>query len=312
MSPRIAAIVPSRNRRSKTLRFLKGLSQQTSVEVGIILVDANSSDGTPDAVFQEFPLISILHVDDDSYWTASTNRGVVKALEEGYDYILTINDDGVINSNYLETLIRMIQKHQLMILGSRHDYLDDPSLVASIGIGLDWNRHLVRILYADCPVQCLPAEVRNADILDVDTVTGNGTLFHRSVFDQVGLFDEKHMPHYYADSELVLRAKRRGMRVCVTPQAIIWEDTPTPSEQVLARQEESDRSLWEDFIYTFFHKKSGEMISAKLHFVLRHCPPQYKIQAILRRTIGAMGGWWVRRLRRQMQRVLSPSLNNAN
>ncbi|OUC14924.1 MAG: hypothetical protein B0A82_09705 [Alkalinema sp. CACIAM 70d] len=312
MSPRIAAIVPSRNRRSKTLRFLKGLSQQTYAKVGIILVDANSSDGTPEAVCQDFPHISILHVDDNSYWTASTNRGVEKALEEGYDYILTINDDGVINSNYIETLIGIIQKHQLMILGSRHDYLNDPNLVACIGIGLDWNRHLVRILYSNCPIQHLPPEIGNAEILDVETVTGNGTLFHRSVFDQVGLFDEKHMPHYYADSELVLRAKSRGMRVCVTPQAIIWEDTPTPSEQALARQRGAERSLWEDFIYTFFHKKSGEMISAKLHFVLRHCPPQYKIQAILRRTIGAVSGWWVRRLGRQMQKVLSPSLSNAN
>ena len=50
------------------------------------------------------------------------------------------------------------------------------------------------------------------DPLPVDTMPGNGVLIPRSVFEKVGFYDERHMPQYHADSDLVLRARAAGLQ----------------------------------------------------------------------------------------------------
>jgi glycosyltransferase involved in cell wall biosynthesis len=82
MNIRIAAIVPCRNRQEKTLRFLKSIYQQSiyqqsHVELDVVLVDADSSDGTVEAVAQYYPATFVLRVGSEDYWSAGTNAGVL-------------------------------------------------------------------------------------------------------------------------------------------------------------------------------------------------------------------------------------------
>jgi GT2 family glycosyltransferase len=302
---RVAAVIPCRNRKLKTLRFLEAFAQQTYADLDVVVVDANSQDGTPLAVAQQFPQVHVISVGDESYWTASTNRGVEWAIDRGYDYILTINDDCVVQPDYVATLLHLAKKYNLPILGSRIDYLEAPGLIWTLGISTHWTKHLFCLDYRDRLVEDLPPAIAQAEVLDAVALAGDGVLIHRSVFEQVGLYQETHLPHYLSDVELVLRAKRQGFRAGVTPQAIVSEEAPTPAQR--AAQVPVDKSLWQDFYNTFIHTRSGEKLSAKLYIVLHYCPWYLKPIALGRRFL-AVGHWLLRAMLLRCRRRVRSSL----
>ena len=129
MGSTIAAIVPCRNRKEKTLRFLQQVLQQTYPDLTVIIVDADSNDGTPEAVEYYYPKAIVLRVDSEDYWSATTNAGVKFALAHQFDYILTINDDATIAPDHVQVLFETAQQQHIQILGSRIDYLAQPGLV---------------------------------------------------------------------------------------------------------------------------------------------------------------------------------------
>ena len=58
---------------------------------------------------------------------------------------------------------------------------------------------------------------------------GNGSLFHRTVFEQIGLYDDRWTPHYHGDSELTMRAERAGIARWVSPAPLVTSASFTPA-----------------------------------------------------------------------------------
>ncbi|MBE9079946.1 glycosyltransferase family 2 protein [Romeria aff. gracilis LEGE 07310] len=136
--PSVAAVVPTYNRREKTLRFLTIALTQTYPRLTVIVVDAASADGTAEAVQQQFPQVVLLTTSDRDYWSATVNVGVRYALTHGFDYILTIYDDSVIEPDHLERLVALAERRQLKILGNRIDYLAQPGQIWALGTYIRW------------------------------------------------------------------------------------------------------------------------------------------------------------------------------
>ncbi len=298
----IAAIVPCYNRREKTLRFLDRIHQQTHVGLDIILVDASSIDGTRQAIAAQFPQVTVLTVNNDCYWTAATNAGVRYALDSGYDYILTINDDCNVEPHYVETLLDVAQRYNLRILGSRIDYLPQPGLIWALGTAVIWGTRLLKLNTHDVLDTQLGEEFRSQDVIYVQAMPGNGVLIHRSVFEEIGLYNEKMLPHYHGDSEFIMRAVSHGIACAVTQRAIVYDDSPLPHHQ---RQDKNDRpqQFWvQDFLYTFFHRRSGWFLLPRIYLITTYCPWPSKIQTLLKGTLGVMIGWLGQRAVRAINR----------
>jgi len=286
MSLTVAAVVPVRNRKDKTLRFLKEFAKQTYPHICTIVVDSNSTDGTQDEIISSFPQVTLLHADDECYWTAATNIGIKRALQLKCDYILTINDDAYVMENYVEKLVGIAQKHNLPILGSRVDYLTNPGLIWSLGAYSVWGtKHLFQLRYNQTWEDDLPAGVEQSETFEVEALAGNGVLIHRSVFEQIGLYNHRSLPHYHADSELIMRAKSRGIQPFVTPAAIVYNDCPSPLQSVPDDDIKSLTSPWTDFAFNFFHKRSHLFLPPTIYVIAKYCPTQKKIPTFLKAVI---------------------------
>ncbi|MEL7224637.1 MAG: glycosyltransferase family 2 protein [Cyanobacteria bacterium J06576_12] len=265
MLPLVNAIVPTRNRKALTLRFLAALSQQDYPQLQVVVVDSASSDGTPDAVRAHFPKVQVLEVSDRNYWTGATNHGVRHALDQGSEYILTINDDSVITSSHISRMVSLTTRYAIAILGNRIDYLAEPGRIWSLGTQVNWNQpKMITLRYQDHLADTLPPDVLKSDVLPVDTLPGNGVLIHRHVFETVGLYNAYCLPHYHADSELVLRAKRAGMSAYVAPNIILLNDFSKTQKQLHLN---SLGGVYQ----TFFHPKSHLFLPPLLYLFFRYC-----------------------------------------
>jgi GT2 family glycosyltransferase len=293
----IAAVVPTYNRKAKTLRFIEAFLNQTYPALDLILVDSGSHDGTVEAVRDRMPQAHILEVSENFYWAAATNAGVQYALDQGYEAILTINDDCVIQPHYVEALVGIAQKHQAPIVGSRIDYLDAPELVWALGITLDWKKHLFCLTAQDCLFESLPIEIRQADLISTELLAGNGVLIDRRVYEAIGLYQAKYLPHYLADVEWTMRATRAGFPVRVTPKAIVYDDFPTPTQRAQLAASASQEKFLAALNHRLFNVRSGENIAAKCYVIWHYCPAALRPWAFLRRGLSILH-WGLQYLQR--------------
>ena len=77
----IAVLLTVHNRKAKTLECLQRLYAQQPLEgyqVNVYLTDDGCTDGTPEAVRQQFPQVHIIHGDGNLFW----NRGMYTAWQE--------------------------------------------------------------------------------------------------------------------------------------------------------------------------------------------------------------------------------------
>ncbi|HEY9878440.1 MAG TPA: glycosyltransferase family 2 protein [Leptolyngbyaceae cyanobacterium] len=279
--PKVAVVVPTRNRKDKTLRFLEQMASQTYPTAHAIVVDASSSDGTVEQVNQQFPNAVVLKVDDSCFWAGSTNAGVRYALSNRFDYILTINDDSVITPTHIETLLQLAMRHACSILGNQINYLNQPDRIWSLGAYTAWGtQNFLRLNYCDTLQQELPDSLLQQDVLETDALPGNGVLIHRSVFEKIGLYNDVFLPHYHADSEWVMRAKQKGFQPYVTPKVTLLNDFSIEQKSLSFRPLLSRRT---GILYTFFHKKSHLFLPALLYIFFRYCPLRFQV-----RTLGAL------------------------
>ena len=78
---------------------------RTEVIPIIFVVVDGSSDGTYEMLNEEFSHVIIIKGNGNWWYTKSINKGIKETINYKCDYVLTLNDDIIFNSNYLEKLI---------------------------------------------------------------------------------------------------------------------------------------------------------------------------------------------------------------
>jgi GT2 family glycosyltransferase len=281
--PRVTAVVPVRNRRAISLRFLEQIGRQTYPNLRVVVVDSNSSDGTVEAIREAFPRVQLLVAGDDDYWTGATNRGVRQALASGSEWLLTINDDALIADDHVERLVAIALRHGCPILGSQINVLDDPERIWCLGTFTEWGSdNLLRLGHHGLRNSERGPELMGHEVLPVDALAGNGVLIHHSVFRRIGLYNAVWLPHYHADSELVMRAVSRGISAWVTPQLILLNDFKAEQKSLPLRNVRG--MLW-----SLWHPKSYLYAPALIYLIMANCPNRSKprtLVALMRRFLG--------------------------
>ncbi len=215
----VVAVIPVHGRVEQTLRCLQSLEAGTVVPA-VVVVDDGSPDGTAQIVRRHYPDVVVLAADGHQWWAGATNTGVRDALARGANYVLTVNNDGVVDPRAVERLLaaeRVCGPNA--ILSARRGDLAQPERVRSAGVVFGWD--------ARRPYHRVPAE-GDAPIR-VDACGANAMLVPRACFDQVGLFDAARLPHCWADWDFQLRAREHGWSVYCIPTSVVLEDTSTRS-----------------------------------------------------------------------------------
>lgn len=269
--PKVSAIVPTRNRKDKLFRFLEQFTLQTYPNLQIIVVDSNSTDGTREELLKCFPQVNLVMVTDNEYWAGATNAGVKIALKDKCEYILTINDDSIVEVEHVSKMVAIAKKHQALILGSSINYLSNPNVIWSIGTSNYWGTaNFLQLNYHNLELEKIPEHIKNNEIIQVDALAGNGVLIHHQVFAKIGLYNESFLPHYHADSEFSIRANYHKIKVFVVPSVVLLND-------FYDNQKKLNLNRIQGIIYALFHKKSHLFIVPLTYIFIMYCPNNKKI-----------------------------------
>jgi len=257
---RIGVVIPTYNRCAALLRCLESLRGELLSGDVMIVVDAGSMDSTQSEVQQRFPNTHYLRATPDLWWAGLCNLGVKEALDQGVDYILTLNDDNVATSGFLNRLRKKAEQHENGILSSVVAYLNDPNVVFFAGRSRDRWSDRFRYVHHNQPVEALDGEIQEVDLLH-----GMCTLIPRNAFERIGLFDAESFPHLFADDDFVLRAKQKGFTSWVVTDSVVLNDRASTGSNPY------DRKLSPVEAFRLLtSRRSSFQLKTRTHFLWRH------------------------------------------
>lgn len=215
--PKVSVVTPIHNGIKETLRYLNSLFKITYPNYEVIIVDDGSTDRSAEIIRRKFPEVIILSGDGDLWWSGAINLGVRRALADGADYVLNMNNDVVVEKRFLAELVSCARKYPHSLIGSKILFLSNKKFVWYFGAKFDESTSDIALVQG--------RSTKFNKIQEAEFLTGMGTLIPAKAFKEVGYFDTKNFPQYFGDSDFSLRAKRRRYRLLVCPTSKIYNDT---------------------------------------------------------------------------------------
>ena len=220
----IAGVITVHNRKQKTIAclrhlfnaldtFNKGSSDHAAIQLKVFLTDDGCTDGTAEAVVEEFATrdIKILKGDGNLFWAGGMRLAWQAAVDEGtpWDYYLLLNDDTNVYDNVLYELFqadewgfKQTNRHGLSSGITCHP--KKPNEITYGGFNFV-NRTKGRFVMVMPNGKPQPIDLTHANIL----------LVHHTVTDSIGIFN-KGFRHRCADWDYSMTAKRKGFLTFVT------------------------------------------------------------------------------------------------
>lgn len=215
---KVELVIPVHNRRETTLQCLRSLRRvdAENLRVHVIIVDDGSTDGTSAAIKKDFPEVQLVKGDGTLHYAAGTNRGIVAALANNPDFIVTMNDDAVFHEQFLQRLVKTAETHPRSIVSALLLLWNEPHRVFQIGFkwktlkgGWQQSEDSTAFDFPRTP-------------FEVEGMAGNCVLFPVEAIRECGLMDEKKFPHGWGDIQYAIRMKKMGWKLLVEPKSYVW------------------------------------------------------------------------------------------
>jgi len=214
---RVAVIVVNWNGRDITLDCLRSLSAQTYPHADLIVVDNASTDGSVAAIRADYPGVALLTMPENLRFAGGNNAGIREALARGADAVLLLNNDTVVDPDFLKHLVnRMNTAPTCGMVAPKIYYFDQPDKIwFAGGVVSMWTGTMRHI------------GIREMDHGQFDSVreigyaSGCCLLIRSEVIRKIGMLDDSYYM-YTEDADWSMRVRKAGYTIIFEPAARIW------------------------------------------------------------------------------------------
>jgi len=223
-NPKVSIILVNWNNASDTIECIESLNKLTYQNYEIIVVDNNSTDDSVNKL-KNLDDIHLIQNERNLGFAGGNNVGIDFALKGNSEYILLLNNDTVVDKEFLSILVRRAaEEKNIGIIGGKIYYYNEPTKIWSAGGGI--TKIIKRTFqYGENKID----NVRFNQEKEVDFLSGCCMLIKREVFEKIGLLNADYFM-YYEDVDFCLRAKRH-FKIIYSPEAIIWHKVSVTSDK---------------------------------------------------------------------------------
>jgi GT2 family glycosyltransferase/tetratricopeptide (TPR) repeat protein len=213
----IGVVIPTRDNGRDVLKFVNSLRAlaQSPGRVRITVMDNGTTDSESLHALTALRSqnVEVIRCDEPFNWSRLSNLGASRG--DG-DILLFANDDMVmLTAGWDATLDGLLQRPEVGIVGAKLLY--PTGAIQHAGVLLGWNGRAIHDgLYEDryAPGPGGRWQLRRR----VSAVTGAFLAIRKTVFDEVGGFDEQRLAIGYSDLDLAFKVRERGLAVLYAPE----------------------------------------------------------------------------------------------
>ena len=209
----------------ETLSCVDAVLKQTYDRYHIYLIENGSKDDSITKLksFENHPKITYLKNPKNLGFAGGVNQGIRFAIEHDYEYVALLNNDAIVDKNWLKQLITTCKKMGSsattgLLLNS------DGKKIESTGDSYsDWGLPFPRQRDEDV-----------SDALESGFVfggTAGASLYRTELFKDIGLFDETFFA-YFEDTDISFRAQLAGHTAYYDKKALAYHDHGTTSSKM--------------------------------------------------------------------------------
>ena len=210
--PEVTVVIPNYNGMAYLKTCLASLERQTIKEFAVLIVDNGSTDGSQAWIAENYPAVRVLPLDKNYGFCVAVNRGIRAA---DTPYVILLNNDTEAEPEFVEALLAAVRRSErifscqakMMDFANRGLMDDAGDFYCALGWGFARGKGQPEQKYD-----------REAEIF---AACAGAAIYRRAVFDEIGLFDEKHFA-YLEDIDLGYRAKRYGYVNRFAPAARVY------------------------------------------------------------------------------------------
>ena len=215
-NPKVHLIVLNWNDKEISKKCLSSIEKVSYSNYEVLIVDNNSQDGSVQFFKEHFPQYDILALDKNLKYAGGNNAAVDYLKPEEEDFLVFINNDTIVSSDFLDHLVAPF-------LNDANCIITVPKILFAMDINKIW--------YAGGVVNMWKGSIDHIGIrdfdgpkysfmMDTDYATGCCFCIKYDDFRRLKYFDTT-FDMYCEDVDLSIRAKRMNRKIVYSPKSII-------------------------------------------------------------------------------------------
>jgi|GEM_PF-419076 len=203
--------------------------------------------------------VTLIKSEFNSGFPEGCNIGMRYALNQGFEYILLLNNDTVVDPEFLKEMVDVaVTDDQIGILGSKIYFYNYPDILQAAGGRIRWNLGIIS-------TYCGKDEGQYDEISERDYVYGTSLLLKKDVIDKISFMD----PTFFfgvEEYDYCNKAIKSGFKVIYVPKSKVWHKVGASSKNLSDYPE----------TYDFIKKTAGRNYNKYLYKLFkRHGKPVY-------------------------------------
>jgi hypothetical protein len=244
--PKVFIIILNWNGKDDTIECLESLKKIDYPDYKIVVVDNGSTDDSVEIIPKRyFEQVAFIAAKKNFGFSGGNNIGIDYALKNGADYILLLNNDTIVEPDFLSELVQAAEENKKVgILGPKILFYSNKNLIWSAGgkISKNYTRgELVGYKEKD--------EGEYGEKKEVDYISGTCLLIKKEVVEKIGPMSEDYFL-YYEDTDWNMRARRAGFKCLFVPNSKIYHKV-------------SKSTIEFSFPYIYYHSRNGLMLASR-------------------------------------------------
>ena len=206
--PLVSVVILNWNGIADTRECLKSLKSVSYPHMRIILIDNGSENDEAGKLEREFgETLELMRSDENVGFAGGANLGIRRAIDDGADYVLLLNNDTIVDPEFLSRMVDSVRQLSDFAAACPTSYFHDRrEVIYSTGGSVSLWRGSARQIGRGKRMR-----VARRKIVERDYVDGVCMLMSRAAIGEVGLLDDEYFS-YWEETDWCARAREVGRK----------------------------------------------------------------------------------------------------
>lgn len=206
---KLGIVICNYNKEDAVIDCIQSILESKFTDYDLYVVDNASTDQSVKRIQETYPEEVTLLVNEENLGgSGGFNRGLRTAYEQGYPYLMCVDNDALLDENAIGNLYTFLEEHEEAgMAGAKVYHLEAPQYVQQFGQKVDFEHFCTQVHYYNAL-----EDGSMPEYLYVDAVAACSLMVRRSIIEQIGFMPEENFL-YWDDTEWCYRCNLAGYQV---------------------------------------------------------------------------------------------------